>query len=176
MVLLRHKLFIDRDVQGMLLRRTALYGIACALYFTVILLLTESMSDPDESIVSALLRCLDEAIYWVPGLAILAPVVAYDILVFSNRFTGPAFRLQREMQRLVKGESERPLSFRDDDYWVEMADTFNEIRDELMELRQAKKDAAAAARAESEPALQPRLFSKDDDESDVPDQFATSNA
>ncbi len=47
-VLLRQQLLIDEHVQGSLLRRTALYSGACAVYFIVILVFTESMSNPDE--------------------------------------------------------------------------------------------------------------------------------
>ncbi len=40
------------------------------------------------------------------------------------------------MQRLIKGESKVPLSFRDGDYGVDVADDFNAIREELLILRE----------------------------------------
>lgn len=132
---LRQQLLVDQPVQGMLLKRTGLYSVACALYFVVILIFAESMSRKDGTIVDAIGRCFEEAIYWAPGLFLLAPLVAYDMLKLTNRFAGPIFRLRREMQRLIVGESERPLNFRDGDYWTEIAEEFNHLRDELMELR-----------------------------------------
>ena len=162
-VLLRQQLLIDDHVQGSLLRRTALYGCACAVYFIVILVFTESMSDPGEPLIEAVLRCLDEAIYWAPGLMLLTPVVAYDLLKITNRFAGPIYRLRHEMQRLLDGESDAPLGFRDGDYWGEMADIFNEIRDELLELRQEKAEWVRSGSGADEIVSQQQLFIDDVD-------------
>lgn len=168
MALLRQRLLIDNRVQGALLRRTGLYAVCCATYFGVIMLFSESITDPHESAADALFRCLDEFIFWLPGFVILAPVIAYDLLRITNRFTGPIFRLRKEMIKLADGEDASHLSFRDEDHWNDMAELFNRIHDELVELR-----AAAQAQAEdSDPADTPdpqvdaaaRLF--DDAESD----------
>ncbi len=180
MVLLRHKLYVDSDIQGTLLRRATLYAIACGLYFSIILLFAESMAVPGEPITVIAIRCLDEAIYWLPGLAIIAPIVAYDILRISNRFTGPMFRLRREMKRLIQGNQAEPLTFREDDFWVEMAELFNQLRDEVEQLREAKevaKHSQANDQGEADVPVQPRLFNKDEettpDESE--DFLATSD-
>jgi hypothetical protein len=159
MVLLRHNLLVDRDVQGVILRRTALYATAGALYFSVILVCSESLSEPKQSVGDAIMRCLDETIYWLPGFAILAPVIAYDIIRITNRFTGPVFRLRRELTRLAEGQEVQPMVFREDDYWREMSEIFNRIRDEMIELRNAKQNQAAESPSE---APQPRLFDKDE--------------
>ncbi len=169
MVSLRHKLLVDAEVQGSLLRRTAMYGTSCALYFMVILVFTESMSDPQATIGDALGGCLNESIYWLPGLAILAPIISYDLLKFTNRFTGPVARLRTEMRRLTEDKSDDRLCFREDDYWVEMADVFNDLRDEVIDLRKelaASKRAAQSPDSEPPPPLQSPLFAKkaDDDQ------------
>jgi hypothetical protein len=170
-VLLRQQLLIDQNVQGSLLGRTALYSSACAVYFIVILVFTESMSDPHEPLSESILRCLDEAIYWAPGLMLLTPVIAYDLLKVTNRFAGPVFRLQREMQRLVDGESTHPLSFRDGDYWIEMAETFNQLREELIELRQSRAESSGHSSDEEEIARQHQLFTEDSQDQSSPEDF-----
>lgn len=134
-VFIRQQLLIDERVQGALLKRAGFYSLACALYFIMILVFTESMSRKDISVGEAAFACVEEAIYWLPGLLLMVPIIAYDMLKQTNRFAGPVSRLRREMQRLVANESDRPLNFRDDDYWAEMADEFNQIRSELLELR-----------------------------------------
>ncbi len=161
--LLRQQLLIDRHVQGSLLRRTALYSCACAVYFIVILVFSETMCNPNEPFADAVIRCLDEAIFWAPGLMLLTPVVAYDLLKVTNRFAGPVFRLRREMQRLIDGESVQPLSFREGDYWIEMAEVFNQLRDELLELREA--DALRSREERTAPSIvnQHQLFTEDDE-------------
>ncbi|WP_149752823.1 hypothetical protein [Rubripirellula obstinata] len=135
---MRQQLLIDEKVQGALLKRAGFYSVACALYFIVILIFAECMSRQDISVGEAIFGCFAESIYWLPGLLLMAPMIAYDMLRQTNRFAGPVFRLRREMQRLVANESDRPLNFRDDDYWTEMADEFNQIRSELIELRKAQ--------------------------------------
>ena len=134
--LLRQQLLIDSDVQGILLKRMCLYALACLFYFSGVIVLTESMANPEEAISSVIFRCLDDTIYWGPGLVLLVPAFIYDLLKVSNRFAGPVFRLRREMRRLADGESEYALSFREDDNWSELADVFNELREELLELRE----------------------------------------
>lgn len=173
MVPLRHKLLVDSDVQVALLRRTALYATACALYFTIILLCSESMSNPEESIGESLARCMDDIVFWLPGFAILAPVIAYDILRITNRFTGPIYRLRREMMRLIEGDQVQALSFREDDYWNEMAELFNRVKDEMLELREAKV-SGQHPEAPSETQPQPRLFEKDDEEQEAEEFLVTS--
>lgn len=137
-VFVRQQLLIDQKVQGALLKRAGFYSIACALYFVVILIFAECMSRQSVSVGEAVLGCFEESIYWLPGLLLMAPMIAYDMLKQTNRFAGPVFRLRREMQRLVANESDRPLNFRNDDYWKDLADEFNQIRSELLELREAK--------------------------------------
>lgn len=136
----RQQLFVDPSVQGVLVRRAALYSVACTLYFVIIVVFATCMSDPDRSIGESLSIFLGEAIFWAPGLILLAPMVVYDMLKVTNRFAGPVFSLRREMQRLIDGESDRPLQFRDGDTWGDLAERFNLIRVEMLALREANRD------------------------------------
>ena len=131
----RSQLLIDKAVQTPILQRIIFYTLACAIYFIIIIFSVESSFHEDEPFFDTAMRCVDVALFWAPGLMLLFPVVIYDLLTLTNRFAGPMFRLRREMQRLARGESEYPLGFRDNDYWIDVADDFNLIRDELMDLR-----------------------------------------
>ncbi len=133
--LMRQQLLVDQNVQGSLLQRTALYCAASVTYFFVILIFREWISSPAGSFYDAVFSSLGESTYWVPGFILLIPIVAYDLLKLTNRFAGPFFRLRREMQRLARDESEMSLRFREGDFWVEIADDFNSVREELIRLR-----------------------------------------
>jgi hypothetical protein len=133
----RSQLLIDRQVQLPILQRTLFYTAACAVYFMVVLIFSESSEYGHESASRTFQQCFDVVMCWAPGLMLLAPIIAYDILLFSNRFAGPIYRLRREMQQLIDNKSERPMSLRDQDFWPEFADLFNQLRQEMIELRSA---------------------------------------
>ncbi|MCC9643426.1 hypothetical protein LOC71_14165 [Rhodopirellula sp. JC740] len=146
---LRQQLLIDRDVQVALIMRAVLYGTACVTYFVVIQFFTQSMIHPGVATSDLFLSLTDEAIYWVPGLLVLGPLMIYDVLRVSNRFAGPIFSMRREMQNLIDGKEGRNIKFRNDDHWSSLAMQFNVIREELLELR-AKQAASSEASEEQE--------------------------
>lgn len=137
----RRRILIDSGVQGTLVRRTALYAAATAIYLLVIFILSDSLSHPKEPMSESLLRCLDEAVFWAPGLMLLAPLFAYDLIHISNRFVGPMFRLRRELRKLSNGETVGPMYSRQGDFWADASDSFNRLREELVELRELTADS-----------------------------------
>lgn len=155
----RRRILIDSGVQGTLVRRTGLYAAATAIYLLVIFILSDALSHPKEPVSESLLRCLDEAVFWAPGLMLLAPLFAYDLIHISNRFVGPMFRLRRELRKLSNGEAVGPMFSRQGDFWSDASDSFNRLREELLELRQLTADKREPAdRAETdEPNTDPDL-------------------
>jgi hypothetical protein len=132
----RRRILIDAGVQGTLVRRTGLYAGATAIYLLVIFILSDALSHPQEPVSESLLRCLDEAVFWAPGLMLLAPLFAYDLIHISNRFVGPMFRLRRELRKLSNGEDVSPMYSRQGDFWADASESFNRLREELSELRE----------------------------------------
>ncbi len=155
----RRRILIDSGVQGTLVRRTALYAAATAIYLLVIFILSDTLSHPKEPVSESLLRCLDEAIFWAPGLMLLAPLLAYDLIHISNRFVGPMFRLRRELRKLSNGETVPPMFSRQGDFWADASDSFNCLREELIELRELTSDSREPATLvdTAEPNLSPAL-------------------
>ncbi len=131
----RRRLLIDSGVQGALIRRTGLYAIATAVYFLVIFILSDALSHPHEPASESLFRCLDQAVLCAPGLILLAPLFAYDLIHISNRFVGPMFRLRRELRKLSQGEAVSTMYSRQGDFWADASESFNRLRDEVLELR-----------------------------------------
>ncbi|MGI9469527.1 MAG: hypothetical protein ACR2OA_20565 [Rubripirellula sp.] len=155
----RRRILIDSGVQGTLVRRTALYAAATAIYLLVIFILSDTLSHPKEPVSESLLRCLDEAIFWAPGLMLLAPLLAYDLIHISNRFVGPMFRLRRELRKLANGETVGPMFSRQGDFWADASESFNRLREELVELRalnaesQEPADLVDTAKSNASPTL-----------------------
>ena len=161
---LRRQLLVDAAVQTPILQRSALYAGCGAVYFMVLMFVSASTQlSPNAPWYETLLKCCDEAVYWAPGLMLLGPVIVYDVLTLTNRFAGPVFRLRREMQRLVAGEETRAIGLRDGDYWTDVADLFNELRTEVLELREFKANPVQAGGEEYVPS-QEKLFTNDDED------------
>lgn len=143
----RNQLFVDTEVQARLLWRISLYAVAAAVYFTVIVAIEQGLLYPDRRWVDVAVATIDDAIFWIPGLFLLGPIMLYDLLKITNRFAGPMYSLSREMRRLVNGEPTRELNFRDGDHWHEMADTFNDLRAEMHRLRNRNSTTQTATEA-----------------------------
>jgi hypothetical protein len=127
---------LDRRVHRELLRRIGFYSLACLLYFMMTLVITEFLSSADESIATTTRRCLEEAIFWAPGIVLLIPIIVYDLLQFSHQFVSPLLQLRRQLQRLAAGAPVDELMFLDTDDWCGVSESFNQIRHELLSLRQ----------------------------------------
>jgi hypothetical protein len=168
----REQLFINKDVQMSLLQRLLFYGLACLVYFVTILAIDVCMMRPDVTVGAFLVDFFDEAIYWAPGLVMLGPVVAYDMLLVSNRFAGPMFSLERELDSLAQNMSVGPIQFREEDHWQKMAESFNQIRSELLQYRElGTPEEILSMRNSGYARVEPRerLFVENDSADDVMD-------
>ena len=64
-----------------------------------------------------------------------------DLVRLSNRFAGPARRLQNSLRELGEGKKVQPLIFRDSDFWQETAAEFNRVNDRINQLVARPKPA-----------------------------------
>ena len=63
----------------------------------------------------------------VSSTAIL-PIALLDMLIFTNRFTGPLLRFRKHLQSLAEGQSVSALHFRPGDLLSDLGDHINEIQ------------------------------------------------
>jgi hypothetical protein len=81
--------------------------------------------------------------YYGPALVasfLLLPLVVIDIIRISHRFAGPLVRMRAAMRSLARNERVAPISFREDDFWLEFAQDFNAVAARL------QRDLPAAGR------------------------------
>jgi len=62
----------------------------------------------------------------VASLLIL-PLALRDLVYFSNRFVGPIVRIRRAMAQLADGQAVAPIKLRKEDFWQDLANSFNRI-------------------------------------------------
>lgn len=66
----------------------------------------------------------------------------YVGFLLTNRVAGPIFRLSREMMRASRGEELRPIHFRKDDYFLELAEAYNKLILRIAQAENKKKKSA----------------------------------
>jgi hypothetical protein len=119
--------FVDSKVQGALALRVAMYWVVCVAAVAVMLFCWELLTAPVRDLST---RLGDMWFHYGPALVasfLLLPLVMFDIIRTSHRFAGPVVRLRAAMRALARCERVEPISFRGDDFWLEMAQDFNVI-------------------------------------------------
>lgn len=131
----RKKFFINPRVQGLVLRRCAVFWFVYHFLMLHTLFAVEFMKYQlsimnGGNVVSFLNLYSDFLSKYAPlvitSLAML-PVVAIDVLKMSHRIVGPLIPFQRAMQRLKNGEQVDEVQIRNDDLLVEFQQDFNEF-------------------------------------------------
>lgn len=144
----RRSYFVDKKVQGALLVRVARYWLLSVVVVGALTVLGWMFISPGMSV---MVRLRDEFPSLLGGLFVavivslsVLPVILYDLARLSNRFAGPMLRLRRAMRQTAAGERVESIYFRNQDYWQEFADAFNDLNkrlqtqeDELKQLRMA---------------------------------------
>jgi len=149
----RRRLFIDHQVQGVLLLRAFLYWLVCVGLMTAMLVVWRGFTGPVQTLPALFAELWFQ---YAPALVVsvlVLPLVLFDVVRLSNRFVGPVYRLRQRMRQLARGEKAAPIKFREGDFWLELADEFND----LLEL---VSDEAKRPLATREPAA--GVFSSDE--------------
>lgn len=127
----RRRVWIDEQLQGVVLQRVILYWFMCFVFLTVPILIGKTMADPSRFFFQHFPKVVVE--YWpmYVGLMALLPVIAYDTLMVSHRVAGPMFRVRKELELLAKGESTPGVQLRQQDFFQDVVEPINEIREML---------------------------------------------
>ena len=146
----RKRLFVNREIQGRLLGRTALYWV---LYHAVLWMAMffyryaehrgAVMAGAEPRSFSNLYGQFVNEHYsmWFCAFAIL-PIVLWDLLKFSHRVVGPLVRFQRTLESLTAGESVAEVHLRRGDLLCDLQTTFNQYLASLRTLQAGNELAA----------------------------------
>ncbi len=122
---LREKIFVGSPIQVALVKRAILYWAAFTVFVAVLLAAIHSFARPDQGPWAHFLNVLLH--HWPILLLSVAmlPLVIYDSIRFSHRLAGPMLRFHQELERHSQGEEIRPLHFRQNDFWKDLAEQIN---------------------------------------------------
>jgi hypothetical protein len=119
---------VDPEVQGGVLKKIAVHWVVffvCnALALTIWIRLFEQ---PDagwgQTFSDTLKRFLP---FFIITMALI-PAFVWDTLKLTNRFAGPILRLRSTLSDASRGIAVKPLHFRTNDFWQEIAANFNTV-------------------------------------------------
>ncbi len=154
-MVLREKVWVDRNVQGVLIGRVVLYWISALLYAGLGSACFQYYQHPDWTLLSHAMALFNQFWPWLPSAILCLPLVIFDVVRLSNSFAGPIYRLRKHLDELNDDPSCRPLSFRDDDYWQDLAEPMHCLQAELLMLRSELvrlRNLKGGARTEPVPA------------------------
>ena len=141
----RKRLFVNREIQGRLLARTALYWM---LYHGVLwmAMFLYRYAEHRGAVQAGAAPRLFADLYgqfinehfsmWICAIAIL-PIVLWDLLNFSHRVVGPLVPFQRAIESLTAGEQVAEVRLRQGDLLSNLQTSFNQY---LTSLRTMESD------------------------------------
>ena len=144
----RTKVFVDKAVQGMLLRQLVMHWITAGLVMVLFLFIMQVLSTPERMSLGQHANALWTK-YSIVLLAVLAvmPVFVYDSIKLSHRFAGPMVSLRNAMSQLAQGQPIKSVIFRKKDFWHDICVDVNAVakRMELLSDDSGNNDAQAAS-------------------------------
>ena len=124
----RRKALVDSEVQGGILRKIAVHWVVFFVCNAMALMIwIRLFEQPDASWDQALEGTLRRFLPFFVITMALIPAFVWDTLKMTNRFAGPIFRLRNALSDASAGRAVKPLSFRSNDYWQEIAGDFNRL-------------------------------------------------
>lgn len=79
--------------------------------------------------------------------AMVMLVLVADLIRVSNRFAGPLVRLNKQIQESLETGELKPVSFRENDYWQDLAENYNQLIKQV----EAAKPSGATPSEDSAP-------------------------
>ena len=152
----RKTYLVDRKVQGGLLIKAATYWLLSLAVVGGLTFIGWIFVSPGVDVLVQIREHLPSLfgmlVVAIVCSLIVLPVLLYDLSKHTNRFAGPVFRLKRHLQALAEGQSVAPLSFREGDYWMEIAESFNGVLSKLQALERNQEVRSESTEFDTLPA------------------------
>ena len=132
---LRQQVWVDRSVQGVLVGRVILYWVCALLYVGIGSACFQFNQNPEWTLAKHAQVLFGQVWPWLPTAIILLPLAIYDVVRLSNLFAGPVCRLRKHFAALREDIACAQLTFREEDYWRDLAAPINAMQAEILRLR-----------------------------------------
>ena len=136
----RRRVFVDRQLQGGLCIRVALYWFCCLMSVGLTLGAWSALENGPLAIDKWSETLWNQFGPVLVVSTIILPFALLDCLIMSNKYAGPLYRIRLALKQLATDEPMRPLKLRKGDLLVDIADDIN-----LVSARLESLDAQIAA-------------------------------
>ncbi|MBL8850346.1 MAG: hypothetical protein JNG89_11765 [Planctomycetaceae bacterium] len=144
----RSRLFVDRRLQGDIVKRILLHWLAFLTVGTAIGVTLRWFTHPTVPLSEQFGEMFAEFGPFLVALIALLPVFVLDTIKLTNRFAGPYVRFRRHIRDLVENRASGPIKFRDGDFWRETEDDLNSLLSEIARHRAAPAGADSSTRGD----------------------------
>lgn len=144
----RKRIWIDYQVQGVLLGRVLIYWLAAMLYFGITVGVSSYYENPGYSFTQHSKVWIATVGPWLPSAILLLPLVLFDITRLSHQFVGPIHRARTQLERMVQSPNCTPYTLRTDDYWHNLIKPMNDVQNLVLSMHVALQKATEALVAE----------------------------
>ena len=146
---LRRRTFIDRPIQGALILRVVMYWVVGTAVQALMIVFLSIVSSSGDDLYSKSTDFWGHVRVALFSSAIILPMLTLDIVRLSHRWVGPIYRLRTALKALARGESIAPISFREGDFWQELATDLNAVALRLTPVPDATNCAEPRGEAET---------------------------
>lgn len=123
----RQATWVDRDVQGALVRRLFLHWGLFVLNVFLMGAFVQIVGNPSLALADNCQQIFRNQMPFLFIMLLMLPMFVFDTISLSNRFVGPVYKLRSAMQALKRGEAVQPIFFRKGDFWTGLAEDFNAV-------------------------------------------------
>lgn len=151
----RRKFRLDPLVQGEVARQCFYYWVG---YLSAILLFLSAwigVVNQPQSFADFWHKLMMLGLPTLVGSALLLPLLFIHSARFSNRFSGPMYRIRKTLSALSRGETNEHLELRKDDYWEDLADDVERISQYIEQLQRDLDEAYSVS--DYERFVRPRM-------------------
>lgn len=141
----RSRLFVDRRLQGDIVKRILLHWLAFVAIGTAVAVALRWFTHPTVPFSRQLGEMFAAFGPFLVTLLALLPVFVLDTIKLTNRFAGPYVRFRRHIRDLVENRASGPIKFRDGDFWRETEDDLNALLSLVEKHRDGNATTAASA-------------------------------
>jgi len=123
----RGRKYIDKKVQGILIRRLMTHWVVFVIAVSVVSVILQVLFNPFADFEQQLMQIRNMLVTFLAVSIVVLPLFINDTIKLSHRFVGPVMRFRVAIREVAEGKQARPIVLRAGDFWNDFADELNAV-------------------------------------------------